>query len=538
MARAGLVLLGFLLAAPAAAQTPGEPPPAGAPVVFEGETLFTVHDVLGILTPDERAKLAAQRIAELADDPFYTQAALTIEEQEHATRILYDGAAVGIVTDDDAAAEHLSRSELAARRLRIIDRAVEGSRLRRRPEHTTEAAIKALVASGLLVLVLYGIRFVHRRLLRRVESSRTSALAARLEATLGLTASKVVLLQKRVVDLMRSALVVVLVLVYLQALFTILPPTRGYALTVLRYVLDPIAQLSRGLVRNLGNLVTIVVLVVLLRFALKALRALFYGASEGRFRIPGLVPDWCIPLYKIIRMIVIALGAVMIYPYVPGSDTAAFKGISLFTGALFTLGASGTIGNFVGGLVAIFAGAFRIGDWVQIGEVQGEVLETTMVLTRIRTAKNEIVTVPNGSILAGRIVNYSTLARAEGVILHTSVTIGYDAPWRTVHGLLISAAGKTEHLLGEPAPFVLQTALDDFYVRYEINAFTRRPERMPAIYADLHRNIQDAFNAGGVEIMSPHYTSLRDGNTVTIPEGERPEGYAPKPFGVRVEGSS
>jgi small-conductance mechanosensitive channel len=219
---------------------------------------------------------------------------------------------------------------------------------------------------------------------------------------------------------------------------------------------------------------------------------------------------------------VIALAAVMIYPYIPGSGTDAFKGLSLFAGAVFTIGATGTVGNFVGGLVAIFVGAFRIGDYVKLGDVVGVVTETTMTLTRIRTPLNTMVSVPNISILNGQLVNYSTLARAEGVILTTSVTIGYDAPWRTVHGLLLDAASRTEHVEKTPAPFVLQTSLDDFYVSYQLNVHTRNPVGMRLTYGALHANIQDAFNAAGVEIMSAHYASVRDGNTVTIPEDKRP----------------
>ena len=235
------------------------------------------------------------------------------------------------------------------------------------------------------------------------------------------------------------------------------------------------------------------------------------------------------------RIVIIALAAVMIYPYVPGSDTEAFKGLSLFAGALFTLGATGTVGNFIGGLVAIFVGAFRIGDTVKLGDVQGVVTETTMTLTRIRTPLNTVVSVPNIAILNGQLINYSILARTDGVILTTGVTIGYDAPWRKVHELLLEAAAATAHVEKTPAPFVLQTSLDDFYVSYQLNVYTREPAGMRLIYGELHANIQDAFNRGGVEIMSPHYSSLRDGNTVTIPEDKRKEGYLAPRFGVRVE---
>jgi len=176
--------------------------------------------------------------------------------------------------------------------------------------------------------------------------------------------------------------------------------------------------------------------------------------------------------------------------------------------------------------------AFKVGDRVGIGEFKGDVIEMRLLVTHLRTPKNEEVVIPNSTILNSQIVNYSTEAKKQGLILHTAITIGYDAPWRKVHELLNSAALATANILKEPPPFVLQTALNDFYVTYEINAYTDNPQAMLHTYSELHQNIQDTFNEGGVEIMSPHYTQLRDGNQVTIPEEYRPKDYVPG--GLRV----
>jgi small-conductance mechanosensitive channel len=226
----------------------------------------------------------------------------------------------------------------------------------------------------------------------------------------------------------------------------------------------------------------------------------------------------------------------MIYPYIPGSSTAAFKGIGLFAGALFTLGASGAASSLIGGLTLIFTDVFRVGDRIQVGEVTGDVVEVTLFITRLRTPKNEIVTLANGGVLSSRIVNYSSEARKRGLILHTSVTIGYDAPWRRVHELLVQAAKATPGIEESPEPFVLQTSLDDFYVSYQLNAYSRDPNAMAATYSALHQNIQDTFHQGGVEIMSPHFRALRDGSAAAIPP--EPDGQPtgePRPFAVRVE---
>lgn len=202
----------------------------------------------------------------------------------------------------------------------------------------------------------------------------------------------------------------------------------------------------------------------------------------------------------------------------------------MFVGVLFSLGSSAAIGNMVAGVVLTYRRAFQIGDRVKIGETVGDVTERTLLVARIRTIKNVEVAIPNGAVLGGQVINYTTLAATRGLILHTSVTIGYDAPWRQVHELLANAAERTEHIQAEPAPFVLQTSLDDFYVSYELNAYTSRADLMAAIYSRLHQNIQETFNEAGVEIMSPHYAAYRDGNQTSIPPGCLPPDYRAPAF--------
>jgi small-conductance mechanosensitive channel len=176
-----------------------------------------------------------------------------------------------------------------------------------------------------------------------------------------------------------------------------------------------------------------------------------------------------------------------------------------------------------------------VGDWVRIGDIVGEVVEKNMLVIRIITQKREIITIPNATVMNGSVTNYTREAKHGGVIFHTTVTIGYDAPWNKVHQLLIEAAAATKDVLRNPPPFVLQTALNDFYVSYELNAYTDVPIEMQFIYSDLHQNIQDRFNEAGVEICSPHFSSLRDGNTIAIPERYRPQDYTAPAF--RVNGS-
>jgi small-conductance mechanosensitive channel len=270
-------------------------------------------------------------------------------------------------------------------------------------------------------------------------------------------------------------------------------------------LLTPLRSIGRAVLDYLPNLAFLIILVLVVRYVLNLLRAFFLGVQHRRISFAGFDPDWALPTYKLARVAVIAFTVVVAYPYIPGSESPAFKGISLFLGVVLSLGSSSSIANIVAGYMVIFRRAFKVGDRVKIGAQTGDVVEMRLQATHLRTIKNEEIIVPNSLIINTDVVNYSSLARKGGLILHTTLTIGYDTPWRQVHAMLLKAADGTWGLLKEPRPFVLQTGLNDFYASYELNAYTDRPLEMVSIYSNLHQNIQDAFNEQGVQIMSPHY---------------------------------
>jgi small-conductance mechanosensitive channel len=331
---------------------------------------------------------------------------------------------------------------------------------------------------------------------------------------------------------LRALLIVVLLYFYILIVLSLFPQTRNLASTILGYVFSPLNIAGKAFLSYLPKLFFILIIILITRYVSKLVRLLFVALGKGRIALPGFYSDWALPTFKIVRVAIIAFAGILIFPYLPGSDSSAFRGISLFLGALLSLGSVGSIANVMSGIVLTYMRAFKIGDRVKISETVGDVTEKTLLVTRIRTIKNEEITIPNAMILSSHIVNYSTSARDLGLILHTAVTIGYDAPWRKVHEALIAAALATEGILKEPSPFVLQTHLDDFYVRYEINAYSDQPNKMAVIYAHLHQNIQDAFNKAGLEIMSPHYSALRDGNQTTIPDVDGSRRSSPRGFRV------
>jgi small-conductance mechanosensitive channel len=203
--------------------------------------------------------------------------------------------------------------------------------------------------------------------------------------------------------------------------------------------------------------------------------------------------------------LVVAFALVVAYPYIPGSESAAFKGVSIFLGVVFSLGSTSIISNLIAGYALTYRRAFRVGDRVKIGDVIGDVTDVRLQVTHLRTAKNEAVIVPNSVILNSEVTNYSTFAKTSGLILHTTVGIGYEVPWRQVEAMLLEAAARTPGILETPAPFVLQRGLGDFSVVYEVNVGCHDPRNMWLLYNDLHRSIQDVFNEHGVQIMTPAY---------------------------------
>ena len=515
-----------LLAVPLGAQqetapdtTAGQRRPAAAPVIFRGDTLFVLHGTLGPFTPEERAHAVERRIRQVADDPLLTADRLVVADTMGAVDIRLDSLAIMTVTERDAAEAGVSRRTLADEYAVRIQEAV---RSRQGAANLNSILVGALLtvltlAAFVAIIMLLNrgfpllYRFIQRGRGRWIRSLRIQ----RLEILPAAQATKSLLFAARVLQI---AAFVFVIYVFLPVVFSFFPWTRGLANTIFTWTLTPLAGVWNAFIAYLPNLFAIAVIVVVFYYLLKFIRLLFTGMERGALALPGFHRDWAMPTYKIVRFLVIVFAAVVVFPYLPGSQTPAFRGISIFLGVLVSFGSSSAIANVVAGVVMTYMRPFQLGDRVKIADTVGDIVEKTLLVTRVRTIKNVDVTVPNAMVLSSHIINYSSTAKEGGVILHTGVTIGYDAPWRKVHDLLISAAEATDGILAKPKPYVLQTALDDFYVRYEINAYTDNPNVMARTYSVLHQNIQDKFNEAGVEIMSPHYRAERDGNEITIPK--------------------
>ncbi|HKV51057.1 MAG TPA: mechanosensitive ion channel family protein [Gemmatimonadaceae bacterium] len=516
------------------APRPATAQPAGAPVVVGSDTLFRLYGTLGPFSPATRAQTASDRLAQLAASARAGDS-ISAVEQGGLSEIISGDRVLFAVVDSDAHAVGRSRELVAAQYAAAAQQAV-----RRLGESMSTRGIlidvlEAVLSTAVLVLVLWTLGWAARHLRRRIDALRRLRVPAlRIQQLELLSAGRLAALLARGTHALRVVLIVAAFYVYVPLVLSFFPWTAPLSRRIVGYAVHPFAAAGVAFANYLPNLFYLAAGVIIARYLLVFLRLIFDALGSGSITVQGFYPDWAGPTYKIVRVLVFAFAVTALYPFLPGANSDAFKGVSIFLGVVVSFGSSGAIGNLVAGVVLTYTRAFQIGDRVQIGETVGDVTEKTLLVTRLRTIKNVAVTVPNGTVLGSQVINYSTLAGSHGLILHTSVTIGYDAPWRRVHELLVNAALRTEHLLREPAPFVLQTALDDFYVQYEINAHTDRPELMADTYSRLHENIQESFNEGGVEIMSPHYTSLRDGNEITIPRAQQPPEYRVPAFRIHT----
>jgi small-conductance mechanosensitive channel len=515
---------------------PSQPPPerpAGVPVTYRGREVLRIYTSMGAMSPEERATLAAGRIDRLVNDISFRPELATVVDRGDTSEIVIGDRVLGVITADDARVLGKSTHEFAEETLARVRQAIIETREEMSFRRVVTGVATAIIATLILLGALWLLRALSRRLQGRVarwQQARARGLEFhRLELV---SAERIAELSRFVLRVAVVVGSVFLVLAWLESVLGALPWTRPYAAVVIDYLEAPVGVLWDGVVTALPNAFYLLVIAALAYGLLKAVHFFFREIERGTIVFANFQTDWAEPTYKLVRVLIIALAFVAAFPYIPGSQSPAFQGVSLFIGLLVSLSSSSAISNIIAGALLTYTGAFRMGDIVKIGDSIGAVVEKTLLVTRLRTPKNVVVSVPNATVLATQVLNYSALAAKDGLRLHTSVTIGYDAPWRRVHELLLEAAAATDGVLQEPAPFVLQTALNDFYVSYELNVYTRQPTRMLSIYSDLHANIQDTFNRDGVEIMSPHYTSLRDGNTVTIPEGHRAADYEAPPFRI------
>lgn len=498
----------------------------GVPVVVDDDTLFYLYAKNGGFSAQQRAEMEAMSIDKLGRQMKLKSDSVYLEDSDSGINLMYGNKVITTITDQDAMWTSTTRKALAEKHKKIVQDKID----KMRREHSLLQWTKRI---GLFILVIVCQFFLFKltiwlyfKLKARIEKLKDTKLKPfKIQNYELLDTDRQVKVIIFLANIGKWIVMALQLLISVPLLFSIFPKTKKFAVVILSYIWNPIKSIASDVVHYIPNLFTIIIITAAVHYLVKLIKYLAGEIQAERLKLGSFYADWAMPTYHIVRFLLYAFLIAMIYPYLPGSKSGVFQGVSVFLGLIVSLGSSTVIGNIIAGMVITYMRSFKIGDQIKLNDTVGNVVEKTPLVIRIRTPKNEMVTIPNSFMMSSQTVNYTNSAKDLGLIIHSEVTIGYDAPWREVHDLLINAALNTPGVQEMPKPFVLQTSLSDFYPVYQVNAYIKDVQKMPRIYSALHQNIQDFFNEAGVEILSPHYSSYRDGNETTIPKDDMRNKY-------------
>jgi small-conductance mechanosensitive channel len=495
-----------------AANAPPEATPVvrqSSPVKVANRTIIVLRGPIAGYTAEERATNTMERIAAVLAEQPNPQVSFEPAEEGLATRVRLGGSHAFLVTGIDIDAAAGENTKVVAREAgRRLEAAIVELRETQTPHYLGRAALWALLATLTYVLALRVFFFV-----TRWSDGRLSQVAARRAGEIEIGGVKVI--QPANVARYGHALFVafnwavaiVLTVVWATAVLRLFPFTRPWGEGLGGHLFEIARQFGVAAVNALPGLFVVVLIFLLARFVDQIAGAIFGRVEHGGVELGWIDPDTAGPTRRIVRLCIWIFALAMAYPYLPGAQTEAFKGLSVLVGLMLSLGGAGVVGQAFNGLILMYSRTFRAGDYVRIGDVEGTVATVGMFVTRIRTGLGEEITLPNTGIMGGPMKNYSRAVPGTGYVVDTVVTIGYSTPWRQVHAMLEEAARRTPDISHAPVPIVRQTALTDFYVEYRLIAYTpaQTPRKRVEVLSDLHTHIQDVFNEHGVQIMSPHY---------------------------------
>lgn len=484
----------------------------GSPVVVDGDTLFTLYTRMGGASAEMRAMAAGQAIRAIGRSLKLQMDSIYVVDGEHSVDVMGGDAVIITLTETDGLWNGMSMHQLAEHYRSVVETKVE----KMHNEYGLQQKLMGIVWVVLLIvaqIVLFKLTvrlFAHlRRLivakwLKRLKPLKVKDYEFLNRHQLG----RILIFLTRIGQLVT---VLFQLAISIPLLFSIFPETKAVTYRLIGYVWNPAWHIVCSVFGYIPNLIQIVVIWYCFRYIVRFMRYMAGEIQNGKLKLNGFYPEWAMPTFYIIRVFAYAFMIVMIWPLLPYSDSGIFKGISVFLGVIVSFSSSSVIGNMVSGIVMTYMRPFRIGDFIRFEDNEGEVIEKTVLVTRIKTLKNDIITIPNSSILQAKTFNYTLSAENYGVIVHTQFTMGYDINWRTCERLLVEAALATKHIQKHPKPFVLAHALDDSYLTYEINAYTHHSQDLLTVYSELHKNVVDKFNEAGIEVMAPHIYARRDG---------------------------
>lgn len=514
------------------------------PVIVDGTTLLRVREGLGRFSSEERAQMLRRRVIEIARNGAISAESFEIVETNSAVVVqsnqLQEESEILRITAADAQAIGATQQQLAEEYLQSLKAVVTNYRRSRTVGYLLRSSIYSFITTLVFIVLLVAVGFLCTRLHRFLETWEPTRLPTiRIREIQLLTASRVTFVLIQLLKAVRFVLIVALILAYAALTLSFFPWTRQVASLLKGYSLSVLSNAWAAFEAYVPNLLTIFLIAIVTYYVLALIKPLFTEIRRGTLTIPGFYPEWASPTYRLVELLVFALAAVVVFPYLPGFGSEAFQGVGIFLGLLVSLGSSSAIANAVAGVILIYTRAFQVGDTIQVNDVEGEVEGKLFLVTRIRTFDNSVVTIPNGLLLSGNIVNYNAAIRETRtpIIVNQDLALGYQVPWARAYEILIEAALATDFILEEPIPFVHHVTLGSSCVTYRLHAYTRYPREIDQIRAGLLRNIHDQCCKAGVEILSPTYAAVRDGNASTLPEAFLPEGYVPSGFKVNPSGN-
>lgn len=489
-----------------------------APVVVDGEELFVVRGS-SALPATARAEKVQERLEAVAEASDATEVDVKLLENEFGIEIQIDGRMITITTEADAAYEKFDLDILAGLQAEAIEKAIWAYR----DDRSGAARVGSAFAAIIWTLLFAGISVLFFRKRQQLVDFVTRTIRKQFatveEKTQAVIRGKAIAaIAGYLVNVMLWVSYLALFYYYLSFVLLSFAETRPVAELLLNYVSQPLANFARGVIGFIPNLIVLGIIAAITRTVLQAVALFFSNLEQGIFALGDFEKHWIAPTNMLVRLVVVIVALVFAYPYIPGSDSRAFQGLTILAGVMLSLGSNTVVSNMMAGLFVIYRRSTNIGDRVQIGDKIGDVVEIKLMETLIRSTKNELVSIPNSQLLNSEVVNLTRKIDGRGLLVHTTVGIGYEEPPAKVDAMLIEAARRTKGLKKSPPPFVLWNKLADFAINYEINAFTSRGEELPKILSDLHRNIVAVFNENNTQIMTPFYTA--DPDVPKVPDTE------------------
>ncbi len=482
----------------------------GVPVVFYGDTLFSIYSSLGPYDARTRVEKLQESLVLLYEMPFFFPDSITVRDSNGFLNITYQKDILSGITITDALWANTTPEELAEIQANAIKDSIVKHRQQNSWKNNMLRIVELLIIIGLAALIVWVINRFFRLIKNIFLTDKNRFLnGIKIRNYELIKKERIIAFISRALSVIKIILLLVLFATVIPLVFSVFPSTQNWSEVIREWISDPIKRIWISFLNYLPKLITIVIILIIVRYVLRMMRFFALEIERGALTIKGFYPEWAKPTYSLARFVLLMFTLVVVFPYLPGSDSMAFKGVSVFLGVLISIGSSSAVANAVAGLVITYMRPFQSGDWIKTGDTIGIVIEKNALVTRLRTINNEDVSVPNSSVLSGATINYSSLGRTTGLVITAKIKVRYQYSHNLIEELLLQAAQRTKDISEKPYPYVFQLSLGEINVEYELNAFTFAPENMYFIKSDLIKNIQNEFRQAKVEIQSVQYVEIR-----------------------------